>query len=165
MLTYPLQVARESKLFDLIVVSTDDFEIADCSFKHGAVVVPRPLDDGTAGTQEVAARVMNQLQIVGGPCCVIYPCTPLLTVELLHLGLQHLLQPSAKPYARSVGPDGQDAGCYYWGWSLAFRDRRPLDPFNTVDVVLPAERVCDVDTPEDWARAESMYDALRRGDA
>lgn len=161
MLAYPLQLARECSLFDLVVVSTDDFEIADCAFSHGAVVVPREIDDGTTGTQELAGRVLDQLDF-SGQCCVIYPCTPLLDAEHLSLGRDYLLRPDAKCYARSVGPDGQDAGCFYWGWVRAFRDRRPLDAFNTVDVPLPAQRVCDINTPEDWARAESMFDALRR---
>jgi pseudaminic acid cytidylyltransferase len=162
MLTYPIRHrAKASKLFDLIVVSTDDDEIADCAFRFGAVVVPRAYDDGTTGTQEVAARVLDQLDLHGGMTCVIYPCTPLLTPELLELGKQYLLRPEAKCFARAVGPDGADAGAFYWGWTRAFRDRKPLDAFNTIDVPLPAERVCDVDTPEDWARCEAMFDALK----
>jgi pseudaminic acid cytidylyltransferase len=162
MLAHPLLVAQHSSLFDLVVVSTDDAEIAACAFRYGAVVIPRPLDDGTVGTQEIAARVLDQLQVTGGVACVIYPCTPLLDVPHLKQGYARLLHPDARCFARSVGPDGQDAGCYYWGWVRAFRDRRPLDEFNASDVVLPAERVCDINTPEDWARAESMFDALRR---
>lgn len=162
MLSYPLMVAQWSGLFDLIVVSTDDAEIAACAFRYGAVVTPRSFDDGTVGTQEIAARVLDQLQVTGGIACVIYPCTPLLDVPHLALGHARLLKPDARCFTRSVGSDGQDAGCYYWGWVRAFRDRRPLDEFNTSDVVLPAERVCDINTEADWSRACSMFDALRR---
>jgi pseudaminic acid cytidylyltransferase len=162
MLAYPLHTARASGLFDLIVVSTDDAEIAGYSFTHGAIIVPRLPDDGTIGTQEIAARVLDQLQIGGGAACVLYPCTPLLDVYHLRLGWTKLLSPEARCFTRSVGPDGQDAGCFYWGWTRAFRDRRPLDDFNTLNVELPAERVCDINTPEDMARASAMFDALRR---
>lgn len=160
MLSYPLDTAKASGLFDLIVVSTDDIEIASLAFHHGATVVPRPLDDGTVGTQEIAARVLDKLGIVGGMVCVIYPCTPLLTPQLLKGGMNRLLSPDARCFVRSVGPDGADAGCFYWGWTLAYRDRKPLDEFNTADFVMPAEHVCDVDTWEDWKRAEAMYQAL-----
>lgn len=161
MLMYPIAAAAQSGLFDLVIVSTDDEEIAAFAFSCGAVVVPREADDGSIGTQEIAARVLDALDLHGS-ACVIYPCTPLLTPHLLKLGHDALLQAHAKPFARSVGPDGQDAGCFYWGWSRAFRSRTPLDAINTVDVPLPAEHVCDINTPEDWARAESMFDALRR---
>jgi pseudaminic acid cytidylyltransferase len=162
MIAYPLETAKASKLFDLIIVSTDDFEIADVAFTHNAVIVPREADDGSTGTQEIAARVLDKLQLQGSAACVMYPCSPLLDVYHLKQGYAALLNPAAKAFARSVGPDGQDAGCYYWGWMRAFRDRLPLDAFNTIDVALPAERACDVDTMDDWSRCESMYDALRR---
>jgi pseudaminic acid cytidylyltransferase len=162
MLLYPIQAAKDSNLFDLIVVSTDHHVIASIAFQAGCVVVPRPTDDGETGTQEIAARVLDQLYIVGGYCCVIYPCSPLLDAFHLRQGYARLLSPDAKPFVRAVGPDGQDAGCFYLGWSQAFRDRRPLDAFNTADYALPAERVCDIDTPEDWSRAETMFNALRR---
>jgi pseudaminic acid cytidylyltransferase len=162
MLNYPICAAQDSGLFDLIVVSTDDREIASCAFDNGCIVVPRRYDDGATGTQEIAARVFDQLDVSGGASCVIYPCTPLLLPSDLKAGWAKLLDPEAKSFVRSVGPDGQDAGAFYFGWTRAFRDRRPLDEFNTTDYVLPAERVIDVNTEADWTRALSMYDALRR---
>lgn len=162
MLAYPLDVARASKLFDLTIVSTDDAQIAGFACSAGAIVVPREADDGSIGTQEIAAHVLDRLQLQGNAACVIYPCSPLLDVFHLKQGFAELLKPHHKAFVRSVGPDGEDAGCFYWGWVRAFRDRRPLDAFNTHEYVLPAERVCDVNTTEDWARAESMFDALRR---
>jgi pseudaminic acid cytidylyltransferase len=162
MLEYPIEAAKDSGLFDLIVVSTDDSAIAEVAFRNGCVVVPRPLDDGSTGTQEIAAQVLDQLQASGSYCCVIYPCSPLLTGFYLRQGYAALLKPEARCFTRSVGPDGEDAGCFYFGWTRAFRDRRPLDEFNTTDYVLPPGRVIDVNTEADWSRALSMYDALRR---
>ncbi len=161
MIGHPLETAKASGLFDLIVVSTDDMDIAGYSFAHGATVVPREADDGTTGTQEIAARVLDQLDLAG-ECCVIYPCSPLLDAHHLALGRSYLLRPEAKCFARSVGPDGEDAGCFYWGWTRAFRDRKPLDAFNTIDVPMPAERVQDINTEADWLAAEAKFIALRR---
>lgn len=164
MLLYPIQAAQASGLFDLIVVSTDSHLIANIAFQAGCTVVPRPTDDGSTGTQEIAARVLDQLNVQGGACCVIYPTSPLLRRDDLERGWGTLLSPTTlnRSYAMSVGPDGQDAGCFYWGWTLYFRARRPLDSYTTAKVEMPAERVCDINYPEDWARAESMFDALRR---
>ena len=58
----------------------------------------------------------------------------------------------------SVGPDNVDAGQWYWGTYEAFRDGVPLDQASLYK--LPAERVCDINTPEDWARAEQLYKDL-----
>lgn len=164
MISYPLRAARACGLFDLIVVSTDDAEIAAVAFDYNACVLPRDKDDGSTGTQELAGRVLDQLNAHGNAACVIYPTSPLMTPQDLIDGWNALLSPVSlsKCFARSVGPDGQDAGCMYWGWIRAFRDRRPLDTFNTHDFALPAERVCDIDVWFDWHRAEAMFTALRR---
>jgi pseudaminic acid cytidylyltransferase len=59
MLTYAIDAARASGCFDLIVVSTDDQEIEEVAFANGAVVSRRPIDDGSTGTQELAARTLQ----------------------------------------------------------------------------------------------------------
>jgi pseudaminic acid cytidylyltransferase len=160
MISYPIRAAIESRMFELIMVSTDDLEIASVAFDYGAVPVPRPLDDGTTGTNEIAGRALDKLQISGGTCCVIYPCSPLLTSELLKEGFAELLKPHHQCYVRSVTPAGVDAGCFYWGWIRSFRDRVPMDEYNLHDFALPAERAIDINTPEDWAAAERMYEDL-----
>lgn len=163
MLLYPIEAAQRSGLFDLIVVSTDDDQIAMVAFNAGVLVLPRPIDDGTIGTQEIAARVLDRLGYGNGETCVIYPTSPLLEPGDLKHGLAALHNPDLnKRFAMSVGPDGKDAGCWYWGYTAAFIDRTPLEPVTTMPVMLPAARVCDINTPEDFARAETMYDALRR---
>lgn len=162
MLLYPIEAAQRSGLFDLIVVSTDDAQIAHVAFSAGVMVLPRPFDDGTTGTQEIAGRVLDQLQYAGGEACVIYPTSPLLRVEDLQAGHQALLDVKncTKHFVRAVGPDGNDAGALYVGWVKAFRDRKPLDADHTADLVLPAERVCDINLPCDWENAGRMYDAI-----
>lgn len=162
MLSYPIETAKRSSLFDLVVVSTDDGEIAMAAHACGAIVVPREADDGSTGTQEIAARVLEQLHITYGTACVIYATSPLLLPDDLVRGLQALHSPKWRNFAMSVGPDGQDAGCFYWGWVPAFRERRPLEGGFTCSVPLPTERVCDINAPDDWIQAESLYTALRR---
>ncbi|MDS1140033.1 pseudaminic acid cytidylyltransferase [Pusillimonas sp. SM2304] len=52
-----------------------------------------------------------------------------------------------------------DAGQFYWGASHAWLEGRPIFGVNSVPVVLPRYRVQDIDTPEDWLRAEWMFNA------
>lgn len=47
-----------------------------------------------------------------------------------------------------------DAGQFYWGKSSAWLDRRPLFGRKSFPVLVPRWRVQDIDTPEDWLRAE-----------
>lgn len=53
-----------------------------------------------------------------------------------------------------------DAGQFYWGKAQAWLDSRPLSSSNAAAVMLPRRRVQDIDTPEDWDRAECMFRAL-----
>ncbi|WP_167993333.1 pseudaminic acid cytidylyltransferase [Arthrobacter pigmenti] len=55
-----------------------------------------------------------------------------------------------------------DAGQFYWGRASAWREQVPIFASGAVPVVLPRYRVQDIDTLEDWERAEWMFSALRR---
>jgi len=54
-----------------------------------------------------------------------------------------------------------DAGQFYWGRKEAWLDGRPIFSNESVPILLPRERVQDIDTPEDWEIAELMYNALQ----
>ena len=52
-----------------------------------------------------------------------------------------------------------DAGQFYWGLSDAWLKGRPIFSERAVPVFLPRHRVQDIDTPEDWHRAEWLFKA------
>lgn len=54
-----------------------------------------------------------------------------------------------------------DAGQFYWGQSNAWLAGRPLFSHAAVPVLLPRHRVQDIDTAEDWERAEWLFKALQ----
>ena len=54
-----------------------------------------------------------------------------------------------------------DAGQFYWGRASAWLAHKPLFSPDAAAVLLPRHRVQDIDTPEDWERAEWMFKALR----
>lgn len=57
----------------------------------------------------------------------------------------------------------QDAGQFYWGRSEAWlRDDVLFSP-SSLPVILPRYLVQDIDTEQDWRRAEYMYAALKAG--
>jgi len=53
-----------------------------------------------------------------------------------------------------------DAGQFYWGLSEAWIQELPIFSKHAVPVMLPRHRVQDIDTPDDWIRAEILYDLL-----
>lgn len=49
-----------------------------------------------------------------------------------------------------------DAGQFYWGQAQAWLDQTPIFSSHAMAHLLPRHRVQDIDTPEDWDRAERM---------
>lgn len=54
-----------------------------------------------------------------------------------------------------------DAGQFYWGRAEAWLTSKMIFTPRSVPVILPRHCVQDIDTPEDWVRAEWMFKALR----
>ena len=54
-----------------------------------------------------------------------------------------------------------DAAQFYWGRTDAWLACKPLFSRDAAVVPLPRYRVQDIDTPEDWERAEWMFQAMR----
>lgn len=54
-----------------------------------------------------------------------------------------------------------DAGQFYWGTVDAWLQGKMIFGESSVPVLLPRHRVQDIDTPDDWKRAELMFQALQ----
>jgi len=55
-----------------------------------------------------------------------------------------------------------DAGQFYWGDASAFREGLPIFSELASPFQIPRFLVQDIDTTEDWTRAEAMYVALKK---
>ena len=53
-----------------------------------------------------------------------------------------------------------DAGQFYWGKATAYLTGKAIFSEHSKAVILPRKRVQDIDTPEDWELAESLFSAL-----
>jgi pseudaminic acid cytidylyltransferase len=88
-ISYGIKAAIESKLFDRVVVSTDDAEIAAIAQKYGAEVPflrSKKASDDNATTFDVIDEVMRQYKKQGEEFtkfCCIYPCAPFVTAKML----------------------------------------------------------------------------------
>ena len=107
MISYSIQAAQESGLFDSIIVSTDDEEIADVARDCGALIPfmrPADLANDHAGTGPVIIHALQwfitQGQIYDAACC-IYATAPFLDPARLIEGWEKLQAPG-KRFAFSV---------------------------------------------------------------
>ena len=53
-----------------------------------------------------------------------------------------------------------DAGQFYWGKATAYLTGKSFFSEHSKVVILPRRRVQDIDTPEDWELAESLFSVL-----
>jgi pseudaminic acid cytidylyltransferase len=204
MIDYAISAARDSRLFNHVIVSTDDPEIADISRSLGAEVPfvrPPELSDDHTPTVPVIAHAIRQCQASGWDphqVCCIYPGVPFIRASDLAEALQLLLQRDGAGYAFPVTPfpaaiqralrrssDGSvepfdsrylntrtqdleaayhDAGQFYWGRVSAWLSGLSIHAHGAA-IVLPEWRVVDIDTEDDWLRAELLFKTMILGHA
>lgn len=89
MIAYAIGAALDSKMFDEVMVSTDDDEIASTAVKYGARV-PFMRSEKTANdfatTSDVLNEVVEMYRKQGktfDTICCLYPCVPFLTGNIL----------------------------------------------------------------------------------
>lgn len=97
-MTYSIETALQSRLFEEVMVSTDDQEIAELAIKYGATVpfYRSAESSGDRATtisviQEVVAQYKNHYNKEFDLICCIYPTAPFIKVQHLKEGLNILL--------------------------------------------------------------------------
>ena len=198
MIAYAIEAAQKSGLFEQIIVSTDDEEIASIARMHGAEVPflrPASLSDDYTGTTAVVAhalQILAQANIHPEFTCCIYATVPFLSSESLNHGYNTLHHGEAEfafsvttfPYpifralkssergVEMVWPEFastrsqdlietyHDAGQFYWGKTESWLEQKMIFAPYSTPILLPRHLVQDIDTLEDWIRAEFMYKAL-----
>lgn len=92
-ITYSIQAALLSEIFDEVMVSTDDEEIARVSKEYGAAV-PFLRSERTSNDYATTAEVINEVLKEYGEeydrFCCIYPTAPFIKPELLRKGMNML---------------------------------------------------------------------------
>lgn len=203
MLAYSIQLAKKCEIFDDVIVSTDDDEIAQLAIELGANVPflrPAALADDFSGTRAVTNHaITTYAEQVEKPdyCCCIYATAPFLQPLYVCNGLDELkLSPDKSfafsvtsfsfPIQRALAIKGKgvasmypeyvstrsqdlveayhDAGQFYWGSYAGYLSPKAMFSEHSIPIILPRYLVQDIDTPEDWQRAELMYQAYIQSD-
>ena len=94
MIVWPIKAALSSGLFDQVVVSTDDAEIAEVARAAGASVPfmrPENLSDDYVDTKSVIRHAISELKLkTEVQVCCIYPTSVFADAQLLKNGLEKL---------------------------------------------------------------------------
>ena len=96
MISYAIEAVIKSKIFDHIVVSTEDLEIKNFALQEGAEVPflrPKELADDYTPTVPVVAHAIQECKDLGWnptDVCCVYPCNPFLSSGCLSLGYKLL---------------------------------------------------------------------------
>ncbi|QXT39381.1 pseudaminic acid cytidylyltransferase [Gymnodinialimonas ceratoperidinii] len=201
MIGWSIEAAQASGLFQHVIVSTDDPEIAEVARAAGAEVPftrPANLSDDSTATVPVIIHALAEAEALWGPqshVCCLYATAPFVRPEDMRAA-RGLLDTTGADYAFPVTtfpfpvqrgvrlrPDGRlemlqpehaltrsqdleeayhDTGQFYWGRREAWRAGKPLMGPDAVPLIIPRHRAQDIDTPEDWDRAEQMFTLLRQ---
>ena len=200
LIAYSIEVALKSNLFDKVIVSTDDEEIAKIAVEYGAVVPflrPKELSDDFTGTDAVVNHTLEYLKSIGETydfVCTIYATAPFLDEKYLIVGFEKLKNSTARnafsctsmPFpiqrtfkirqnercemffpehfqtrSQDLEEAYQDAGQFYWT-NLNIKSNEIIFGKDSIPIILPRFLVQDIDTLEDWQRAEIMYEVIQK---
>ena len=197
-IAWSIEAARESGLFDRIVVSTDDEKIAEVAAACGAEAPfrrrPGLADDHTP-TVPVIADAIARLNVADSAAvCCLYATAPFVVPADLRAG-HRLLEETRAPFVLSVTTFAfpiqralrrhssgavemfdpaqmqtrsqdleeawHDAGQFYWARAATWQSGAGIFDNGAYGLPLPRHRVQDIDTEEDWIRAEHMMRILQ----
>jgi|TARA_B110000090_G_C13276869_1_gene406470 pseudaminic acid cytidylyltransferase len=97
-IAYSIKAAIDSKLFDEVIVSTDDLEIANIAKKYGAKVPfmrSAKNSNDFATTFDVIEEVINNYKnksIEFDNLCCLYPCAPFVNPDILQRAYNQLIE-------------------------------------------------------------------------
>lgn len=198
---WSIEAAISSGLFDKVIVSTDDDEIAEVARKWGAEIpFIRPAElshDFTATTPVIAHATQwafDEGYELSAVCC-IYATAPFISVDDLKQALEILESGDwaftfpATDFTASIfrsfkqNKEGglemffpnhfttrsqdlpnalHDAGQFYWGRPDAWLEGKRIFDEHTKPLIIARWRVQDIDTLDDWVRAEALATSIMK---
>lgn len=200
MIAWSISAALGAGVFDRVVVSTDDDEIAEVARTEGAEIPfmrPADLADDMTATVPVIAHALARLEAEGAEIatvCGLYATAPFVQISDL-IAASRMLDESHADYvlpvtsfafpiqravritehnrvemfapehsqtrSQDLGEAYHDAGQFYFGRAASWRAGKTLIGPGSKPYLLPRHRVQDIDTPEDWSRAEWLFKAMQ----
>ena len=197
---WSIKAAKESKLFDKIIVSTDCKKIAKIANSFGAdtpFIRPKKLSNDLVNVDKVIKHSIlwfKSKNLFFDKVCCIYPTAPFMNKEIIKEGFKKInkskksfsftLTSFPHPIERAliIKKDGSiktkfrnnekkrsqvfenlyhDIGQIYWGKSESFLKEKKIFSKNSEAIYIPRYLAHDINTHEEWKKAELVFKALR----
>ncbi len=117
---------------------------------------------------QVLKKAYQQLQNTKADYCFSVTSFPFSIQRAIKLTEKNRVEMFCPEYFNTRSQDLEeayhDAGQFYWGKAKAFKMMKPLFSECASPYILPGYLVQDIDTPEDWIRAELMHQVLIKTD-
>lgn len=199
MLARTIGILSAAGVFDRVMVSTDDAEIAAVATAAGAEVPfmrPAELSGDHVATLPVMQHAIRELRKLWPPfdyVCCAYPAAVLTRAAdlraafamLRESALDYVFSATSFPFpiqralrkdaagrcamfwpehaqtrSQDLEPAFHDAGQFYFARAVSWLEGRPVFGSGSAMLELPRHRVQDIDTLEDWQRAEMIFQLL-----
>lgn len=199
MIQWSIEAAQQSGIFDQIMVSTDDEEIAAISQELGSLVPfkrSKKLSDDYTNTTDVIADATRRAKSAGWDSdivCCLYATAPFVrAADLIEayevmrggdwqyvfsvaeysspifrsfrqsetLGVEMFFPEHFESRSQDLPEALFDAGMFYMGKPDAWIQGLRIFENHSFPLRIPSWRVQDIDTPQDWMRAEQMAKAI-----
>ena len=187
-IAYSIEAALESGLFDEVMVSTDDEEIAEIAKEYGASVPflrSENNSDDHATSADVLSEVLFEYRSRDSEFDIlacIYPTAPFITAEELRNAAKLLTNTdtssvvavtdltwerpeNALTRSQDLPRTAHDCGRFYFARTASWERFRSFMMPNCRGYYIDPALVQDIDTPSDWRMAEMKYLMWKDGES
>ncbi len=131
-----------------------DVEAVCCLYATAPFVLPEDLQRGYALLRDTGAQFVFS--------ATSFPFPIQRAIKLDEFGSVSMFSPENEQVrSQDLEEAYHDAGQFYWGKTSAFLARFSMFSPHSKAVLLPRNRVQDIDTPEDWELAEALFSVLK----
>lgn len=157
MINWTVDAAKRSKYLDRLVLTTEDPSIIAAVTNHGVEIVNRPAELAQ-DKSNVYDAIFHALEFFEPHdyLCLLQITSPLRTAEDIDGCIEKCVFMNA-PSCISVDNKRPVAnGAVYVAWTTWLREMRQFDAGRVVTYPMPRDRSVDVDTIDDFHRAERI---------
>ena len=156
MIAYTIEAAQRSALLDRFIVATEDGEIAQVATDFGAETYLRPPEMATdeASVYDTIHKILDDIEATW--VVLLQPTSPLRNEHDIDACIGNCLFNAAPACIATMHQVPVPNGSVYVAFVTWLREHRNFDGPRTVVHQMPMYRSVDVNTLEDFERAEAL---------
>lgn len=131
-----------------------DLELVCCLYATAPFVTPEYLQKGLQQLEKTGAAYAFTVTSYA------FPIQRAIKINA-ELGVEMFSPENFNTRSQDLEGAWHDAGQFYWGKADAWLAGKVIFGPESTPVILPRHQVQDVDTPEDWVRAEWLFKAMQ----